>query len=145
MNRGPDRTRSGSKSSPAASSTRSTRGSKLELGTLAQNGSLRVIGFRIGTDEFAVISHPAGVPVDPSKVHRRVAGPRDLPLTPAEWATALLAVSGMSNREIAKKRLTSISTIANQLAAVYKKLGISSRTELALCFENTLSIPCRPA
>jgi DNA-binding CsgD family transcriptional regulator len=52
-------------------------------------------------------------------------------LTDAERAVTALAVVGMSNVEIANARGVSERTIANQLAAIYRKLGISSRFELA--------------
>ena len=52
-------------------------------------------------------------------------------LTAAEREVVRLVLEGCSNREIAKRRRASVKTIANQLAAVYQKLGISSRFELA--------------
>ena len=52
-------------------------------------------------------------------------------LTAAEREVVRLVLDGCSNREIAKRRGASVKTIANQLAAVYQKLGICSRYELA--------------
>jgi len=52
-------------------------------------------------------------------------------LTQAEAAVAWAAVDGLSNREIAKLRGSAARTVAVQLRSVYRKLGISSRTELA--------------
>ena len=52
-------------------------------------------------------------------------------LTAAERAVALDAVAGHSNKEIAARRGSRVRTVANQLAAVYRKLGVSSRAELA--------------
>jgi DNA-binding CsgD family transcriptional regulator len=61
------------------------------------------------------------------------------PLVPAEISEALsqgelevvLAVlGGKSNREIGAQRGTSERTVANQLASIYRKLGIGSRREL---------------
>jgi len=52
-------------------------------------------------------------------------------LTDAESAIASLAVRGLSNREIASLRGSSVRTVANQLASVFAKLGVGSRTELA--------------
>lgn len=51
-------------------------------------------------------------------------------LTPIERAVALDAVAGLSNAAIAKKRERSVRTIANQLASIYRKLGVGSRAEL---------------
>jgi DNA-binding NarL/FixJ family response regulator len=52
-------------------------------------------------------------------------------LTRAEVAVAQDAAAGLSNAAIAKKRGSSARTVANQLASVYRKLGFSSRAELA--------------
>ncbi len=51
--------------------------------------------------------------------------------TPAEIAVAALAVAGMSNAQIAHQRGVAPRTIANQLATLFGRLGISSRSELA--------------
>lgn len=51
-------------------------------------------------------------------------------LTPAERIVARLAAAGLSNAEIGRKRRVSERTIANQLASVFRKLGIGSRVEL---------------
>src|SRR5262245_61054841 len=51
-------------------------------------------------------------------------------LTEAERDVALLAAAGFSNEDIAQKRRCRPRTIANQLAAAYRKLGISGRREL---------------
>jgi DNA-binding CsgD family transcriptional regulator len=59
---------------------------------------------------------------------------RDAPmanLSPAEHAVVRLVLDGRSNREIADARGVSVKTVANQLRAVYEKLGINSRFELA--------------
>ncbi len=59
----------------------------------------------------------------------------DLPsLSRAERAVAELAARGLSNAEIAKRRRCSPRTVANQLASVFVKLGIESRSELAARF-----------
>jgi DNA-binding NarL/FixJ family response regulator len=55
-------------------------------------------------------------------------------LSRAERQVALDAASGLSNRAIAARRGTSIRTIANQLASIYRKLGVSSRAELTALF-----------
>lgn len=55
-------------------------------------------------------------------------------LTRAERETASLAAKGLSNRGIAQHRGTALRTVANQLAAAYRKLRIAGRRELcALC------------
>lgn len=53
-------------------------------------------------------------------------------LSPAETEVALLALSGHTNSQIAEKRGTSSRTVANQMASLLRKLGLSSRRELAV-------------
>jgi DNA-binding CsgD family transcriptional regulator len=52
-------------------------------------------------------------------------------LTGAERDVVRRALSGVSNAEIARARKTSARTVANLLARSYRKLGVSSRRELA--------------
>ena len=52
-------------------------------------------------------------------------------LTPAELEVAKLLARGRSNQEIARARRTSLRTVANQVAAVLKKLGAGSRVSVA--------------
>lgn len=52
-------------------------------------------------------------------------------LSPAEQAVAALAASGLSNAEIATARKSSGRTVANQMAAILRKLGMRSRHEIA--------------
>ena len=53
-------------------------------------------------------------------------------LTEAEHAVARLVFGGATNQEIADARGVSVKTIGNQLEAIYRKLGVSSRSELVL-------------
>jgi DNA-binding NarL/FixJ family response regulator len=55
-------------------------------------------------------------------------------LTPAEHEVARDAANGLSNAAIARRRGRKERTIANQLASIYKKLGVGSRAELAVLF-----------
>ncbi|MBI4816668.1 MAG: helix-turn-helix transcriptional regulator [Deltaproteobacteria bacterium] len=52
-------------------------------------------------------------------------------LTSAELDVLDRLIEGLSNAEIARKRGVSNRTIANQLASIYKKLGVGSRSEVA--------------
>jgi DNA-binding NarL/FixJ family response regulator len=52
-------------------------------------------------------------------------------LTSAERQVVAGVLDGRSNAAIARARRTSSRTVANQLAAIYRKLGVSSRWELA--------------
>jgi DNA-binding CsgD family transcriptional regulator len=53
-------------------------------------------------------------------------------LAPAEHAVIALLIEGQSYAEIARARNTSIRTVANQVAAAFRRLGVSGRAEL-LC------------
>lgn len=79
----------------------------------------RVFELRFGQERLVVLSMPS-VPVLP-----------DPSLTAAENEVASDVLRGLSNAEIAQRRRRSPRTIANQLASIYRKLGLSSRSELA--------------
>jgi DNA-binding CsgD family transcriptional regulator len=51
-------------------------------------------------------------------------------LTPAESEVASFVVAGRTNAEIAALRGTSVRTAANQVATLFRKLGVRSRLEL---------------
>jgi DNA-binding CsgD family transcriptional regulator len=53
-------------------------------------------------------------------------------LTPAEWPVARLAASGLTNREIAEQVFLSEKTVEAHLSRAYRKLGVRSRTQLAV-------------
>lgn len=59
----------------------------------------------------------------PERVFARV-------LSPAEEAVVRMRVQGRSHAEIAARRKTSLRTVANQVAAAFQRLGISSRSDL---------------
>jgi DNA-binding CsgD family transcriptional regulator len=65
------------------------------------------------------------VPVSPA-----FESPEASTLTKAECAVVELALGGLSNADIARRRRSSPRTIASQLAAAYRKLGVGSRREL---------------
>lgn len=64
-------------------------------------------------------------------------------LSPAECEVARLLIESRRHVEIAGLRRTSTRTIANQLAAVFHKLGVSGRAELLsrICRATLLSLP----
>ncbi len=82
---------------------------------------IRVAGFLIGADaEFMVMSYDVSAPEFGAA------------LTEAERAVAHAAGDGKSNAAIAAGRGVSQRTVANQMAAILKKLGLRSRLDLAL-------------
>lgn len=78
----------------------------------------RLTRFNLGGVEYAVLSEEARPAADLSS------------LTAAEREVMGLVADGLSNADIAKRRGTSARTVANQLAAMFKKLGVGSRSEL---------------
>lgn len=52
------------------------------------------------------------------------------PLTDAESAVVRAMLEAKSNAEIATERSCAVRTIANQVASVFRKLGVRSRSEL---------------
>jgi DNA-binding NarL/FixJ family response regulator len=79
----------------------------------------KVSTFRIGDDQFAVLSVPL------------IEGSAMDALSTAEREVAALAAAGLRNAAIAAYRRTSVRTVANQMASILRKLGVSSRYELA--------------
>ena len=81
-------------------------------------GAIRLSRFRIAGDEFVVLSEPT-------------LRATDFPiLSQAERQVALLAIGGSSNQAIAASRGVRPRTVVNQLATIYRKLGVSSRSEM---------------
>jgi DNA-binding CsgD family transcriptional regulator len=58
-------------------------------------------------------------------------------LTPAERRVAELAATERSNREIAEELFVTEKTVENHLTAVYRKLAISSRAQVAAAFNGS--------
>jgi DNA-binding CsgD family transcriptional regulator len=74
--------------------------------------------FRVGSEQYAVLSFPV----------RALELPSDL--TRAEREVVLGVLNGRSNQEIARERGTSAYTVMNQLTNVFRKLDVNSRWEL---------------
>jgi DNA-binding NarL/FixJ family response regulator len=53
-------------------------------------------------------------------------------LTPAERDVSLYVIEGWSNAQISRARSTSVRTIANQIASLFRKLNVRGRLELIL-------------
>jgi len=65
---------------------------------------------------------------------RRGRPPHDDLLTPAEWRVVHAAQHGMSNREIAMRRGTSVDAVKYHVANVLGKLGLASRSDIRRWF-----------
>lgn len=74
-----------------------------------------VLDVELGQERLVVLSSPVHAPTFPDA------------LTPAEREIAQLVLAGRSDHQIACVRRTSIKTVANQLATVFAKAGVSSR------------------
>lgn len=61
-------------------------------------------------------------------------------LTPTELSIYRDVYAGYSSKEIAQRRGRSVRTIENQIASIFRKLGIHSRGELVLRRDETLRI-----
>ncbi len=59
-------------------------------------------------------------------------------LTEAERAVLVHLVSGSTNVDIAKRRDTSDRTVANQVQSIFRKLQVTSRSELAVRLQSTV-------
>jgi DNA-binding CsgD family transcriptional regulator len=75
--------------------------------------------FTLGGEEFAVLTIPNR---DPPYLDA---------LTNAEREVCRLMLAGLTNEAIARERRTSTNTTRNQVASIFRKLGIVSRAELA--------------
>ncbi|MBV9000714.1 MAG: helix-turn-helix transcriptional regulator [Solirubrobacterales bacterium] len=62
-------------------------------------------------------------------------------LSAQELQVALVVARGATNREAAAQLFLSSKTIEKHLGAVYSKLGVRSRTELARLFAEQASAP----
>jgi DNA-binding CsgD family transcriptional regulator len=80
---------------------------------------VRTAEFVVGGETFVLLSVPL-------RSERGVE-----PLTAAEREIAAMVVDGMSNADIARARVKSVRTIANQVASAFRKLGVGSRVELS--------------
>lgn len=86
---------------------------------IAPPRDLRAARFALAGRDVVVLSYPTGDPALPDG------------LSPAEREVTHALLQGATNAEIAEQRGVAVRTVANQVASVFKKLGVSSRTELA--------------
>jgi len=85
-------------------------------------GEVKHSSFQLGGVDFVVLSAP--IAETPTSTLTQA-------LTRAEREVAALAIDGLTNAEIAKRRKTSVRTVASQLSVIFRKTGVGSRVELA--------------
>ena len=85
----------------------------------------RATRLKVGPDEYLVLSFSRADA-------RRLSG-----LSTTEQEVAYYLLEGRSNNEIAELRQTSVRTVANQVAAVYRKLRVRGRSELSALVMST--------
>jgi len=54
-------------------------------------------------------------------------------LTPREWQIIAVVIAGARNRDVSARVNVSEATVKRDLSSVFRKLGVSSRLELAMC------------
>ncbi|WP_194905187.1 helix-turn-helix transcriptional regulator [Catenulispora rubra] len=83
-------------------------------------------------DQAAAVFRRAQAPLwEPAEVAAEAPAP-DLYLTAAEQRIVALVTEGLPNREIAANLFLSVKTVESVLTGVYRKLGVRSRTQLAV-------------
>jgi DNA-binding NarL/FixJ family response regulator len=102
------------------SRARSAESCLLANGNTDDFDPLRAFRLRYRGDDLAVLSIPCVAPNIPADVTR------------AERDVCHLILEGRSNEEIAVARGRSARTVANQVASIFRKLGVGSRLELAV-------------
>ena len=86
--------------------------------SLPAPSGLRAARFQVAGEEVVVLSFAVAPLVLPEVLSR------------AEREVALEMIAGQTNRQIAAGRGTSVRTVANQVNAILRKTGASSRAEL---------------
>ena len=98
--------------------------------TLCRAG-LQRCGVRAWDQRLDLLAHGS-----PAPARDRRADPGLDALSQAEFRVAEAVASGLTNREVAAKLIISVKTVDFHLQQMYRKLGIRSRTELAVRMTN---------
>lgn len=88
---------------------------------MSKRSRVRVDELEVGSERVLVVSYPLDNPGDPALEEQ---------LSPAEREVARMVIQGLSNAAIATRRGTSVRTVANQVAAILRKLNVDSRRSL---------------
>jgi DNA-binding NarL/FixJ family response regulator len=83
----------------------------------------RLVRFRLRGQRYAVFSEP-------------IERDEPEPLTESETEVMKLLLTGASNAQIARQRGRAVRTVANQVASLFRKLGVNSRAELVSLFSD---------
>lgn len=94
--------------------------SRAELALLADPSRMTRLDVNVEDDTIGVLS-----------VDERPRGSKVDALSAAELEVATMAMRAWSNERIARERQVSVRTVANQLRAIYEKLGVTNRSQLA--------------
>ncbi len=84
---------------------------------MTRSTRVHVLRLRIGETELAVVSEPVSEGEHPK-------------LSPAERDVLRRILRGESNVQIARERGSAVRTVANQVAAIFRKFRVNSRGEL---------------
>jgi DNA-binding CsgD family transcriptional regulator len=76
-------------------------------------------------------------PFQKDRIRQKRSAGAGLTLTPQEHTVALLVAAGQTNREAAETLVVSVKTIEYHLGNAYAKLGVTSRTQLALALQRS--------
>jgi DNA-binding NarL/FixJ family response regulator len=68
----------------------------------------------------------------------------ETPLTPRELEVVRLVVEGLTNEAIAERLTLSPRTVQSHVARAAKKLGVRTRTQLAVAVLRTKLVPLEP-
>ncbi len=68
---------------------------------------------------------------------RRIVQSGAAALTPSERRIAVMAAEGLANRDIAQALFVTLRTVEMHLSNAFRKLGVSSRTQLAAALAET--------
>jgi DNA-binding CsgD family transcriptional regulator len=106
----------------------------LELGCLQRRRKQKRLSREMlqeACDAFSSLGAPLWAARSRAELARVIGRPAPAGLTATEESIARLAVEGLTNRAIAQRSFVTVKTVEANLARTYRKLGITSRAQLA--------------